>query len=49
MSSGGVATAVERGIEGGAVLPAAPDDSEPGAGQDADGMRWRQPRPTAAW
>ena len=38
-SGGGVASAVEGGIEGGAVLPAAPDDAEPGAGQDPDGVR----------
>src|SRR5438046_1342279 len=38
-SSGGLAAAVEGGIEGGAVLPAAPDDPDPGAGQDPDGMR----------
>jgi hypothetical protein len=31
--------AVEGGIERGMVLPAAPDDAEPGAGQDADGVR----------
>src|SRR2546430_11146722 len=38
-SSGGLAAAVEGGIEGGAVLPAAPDDPDPGAGQDPDGVR----------
>src|SRR5690242_5961300 len=38
-SGGGVASAVEGGIEGGAVLPAAPDDPDPGAGQDPDGVR----------
>ena len=38
-SGGGVAAAVEGGIEGGAVLPAAPDDPQPGAGQDPDGVR----------
>ena len=33
-SGGGVAATMQRGIEGGAVLPAAPDDAEPGAGRD---------------
>lgn len=43
MSSGGcVASAVEGGIDGCAVLPAAPDDAEPGGGQDPDGVLiWR--------
>src|SRR6266513_1929698 len=38
-SRAGLAAAVEGGIEGGAVLPAAPDDAQPGAGQDPDGVR----------
>src|SRR5690349_25136981 len=38
-SGGGLAAAVEGGIEGGTVLPAAPDDPQPGAGQDPDGVR----------
>jgi hypothetical protein len=33
----GAAAAVQGGIERGAVLPAAPDDPQPGAGQDPDG------------
>ena len=37
-SGGGLAAAVEGGIEGGTVLPAAPDDPQPGAGQDPDGV-----------
>ena len=43
-----VAAAVEGWVEGGAVLPAAPDDAQPGAGQDPDGVRVPQPRPVAA-
>ena len=35
----GVAAAVLCGIEGSAVLPGAPDDPDPGAGQDPDGVR----------
>ena len=35
----GVAAAVQCGIEGCAVLPAAPDDPDPGAGEDPDGVR----------
>jgi hypothetical protein len=38
-SRAGLAAAVEGGIEGYAVLPAAPDDAQPGAGQDPDGVR----------
>ena len=38
-SCGGLAAAVQGGVEGGAVLPAAPDDPDPGAGQDPDGVR----------
>jgi len=38
-SSSGMTAAVESGIEGGAVLPAAPDDPDPRAGQDPDGVR----------
>ena len=29
---------VELGVEGGTVLPAAPDDAQPGASEDADGV-----------
>src|SRR5579875_1870120 len=36
---GGVAAVVEGGIVGGAVLPAAPDDAQPGPGQYPDGVR----------
>ena len=38
-SGGGLAAAVEGEIEGYAVLPAAPDDAQPGPGQDPDGVR----------
>jgi hypothetical protein len=38
-SRAGLAAAVEGGIEGCAVLPAAPDDPQPGADQDPDGVR----------
>ncbi len=39
----------EGGIERGAVLPAAPDDPDPGAGRHPDGVRADgQPRPVAA-
>src|SRR5690242_21124388 len=38
-SGGGLAAAGQGGIEGGTVLPAAPDDPQPGAGQDPDGVR----------
>ncbi len=31
-------------VAGGARLPAAPDDVDPGAGQDAYGVRWSLPR-----
>lgn len=37
-SGGGAAATMQGGIEGRAVLPAAPDDAEPGAGQDPDGI-----------
>src|SRR4051794_22882010 len=40
MSSSQLLTgAVECGVKGRAVLPAAPDDAEPGAGENADGVR----------
>ena len=39
MSSGNqLAALVEGGVEGDTVLPAAPDDPQPGPGQDADGV-----------
>jgi hypothetical protein len=43
-----VAAAVEGGIEGGAVLPAAPDDPQPGSGQDPGGVRMPAATPVAA-
>ena len=40
MSSSNVLTgSVEGGIEGDAVLPASPDDTQPGSGEDADRVR----------
>ena len=35
-------------VAGGARLPAAPEDVDPGAGQDACGVRWSVPRARAA-
>src|ERR1700735_5104587 len=34
----GLEGAVPDGVVGGAVLPAVPDDEQPGAGEDADGV-----------
>ena len=35
-------------VVGGVVLPAVPDDVQPGAGEDADGVGWSLPRAMAS-
>jgi hypothetical protein len=39
---------VPGGVVGGAVLPAVPDDVQPGAGEDAGGVGWSLPRAMAS-